>query len=235
MNVLIAGKTSEICDSIAGLLIELDCDNISTFTSGAIVRGVDISRFDSVIISTPLSDEFGLDLVADIAKDAKKRRSGACQARDCRRGAEKDTVYRCIRSPKTLQQGYAYTDNKACRGGSYRNGKAGGGKPPAVTAVVRYEDSKPCKVNAYAVSESDGGTGAQAYSKAGNGSEKDAKSRCGGSIKDVSKHKGRRINGERRVYALRSLIFKAVICGRQGRQAWAADLLTSSSNAIFIH
>ena len=71
MNVLIAGKTSEICDSIAGLLIELDCDNISTFTSGAIVRGVDISRFDSVIISTPLSDEFGLDLVADIAKDAK--------------------------------------------------------------------------------------------------------------------------------------------------------------------
>ena len=36
-----------------------------------IVRGVDISRFDSVIISTPLSDEFGLDLVADIAKDAK--------------------------------------------------------------------------------------------------------------------------------------------------------------------
>lgn len=71
MNVLIAGKTGEICDSIAQLLLEFDCDNISTFTSGAIIRGVDISRFDSVIISTPLSDEFGLDLVADIAKDAK--------------------------------------------------------------------------------------------------------------------------------------------------------------------
>ncbi len=71
MNVLIAGKTEEICDSIAQLLLELDCDNISTFTSGAIVRGVDISKFDSVIISTPLSDEFGLDLVADISKDAK--------------------------------------------------------------------------------------------------------------------------------------------------------------------
>lgn len=71
MNVLIAGKTGEICDSIAQLLIELDCDNISTFTSGAIIRGVDISKFDSVIISTPLSDEFGLDLVADISKDAK--------------------------------------------------------------------------------------------------------------------------------------------------------------------
>lgn len=71
MNILIAGKTEEICDSIAQLLLELDCDNISTFTSGAIIRGVDISRFDSVIISTPLSDEFGLDLVADISKDAK--------------------------------------------------------------------------------------------------------------------------------------------------------------------
>lgn len=71
MNVLIAGKTGEICDSIAQLLLELDCENISTFTSGAIIRGVDISKFDSVIISTPLSDEFGLDLVADIAKDAK--------------------------------------------------------------------------------------------------------------------------------------------------------------------
>lgn len=71
MNILIAGKTEEICDSIAQLLLELDCDNISTFTSGAIVRGVDISKFDSVIISTPLSDEFGLDLVADISKDAK--------------------------------------------------------------------------------------------------------------------------------------------------------------------
>ncbi len=71
MNILIAGKTEEICDSIAQLLIELDCDNISIFTSGTIIRGVDISKFDSVIISTPLSDEFGLDLVADIAKDTK--------------------------------------------------------------------------------------------------------------------------------------------------------------------
>lgn len=71
MNILIAGKTEEICDSIAQLLLELDCDNISIFTSGTIIRGVHISKFDSVIISTPLSDEFGLDLVADIAKDTK--------------------------------------------------------------------------------------------------------------------------------------------------------------------
>lgn len=44
MNILIAGKTEEICDSIAQLLLELDCDNISIFTSGTIIRGVDISN-----------------------------------------------------------------------------------------------------------------------------------------------------------------------------------------------
>lgn len=71
MNILIAGKTTEICDSIAELMSEQGDDNVSSFTSGSIVRGADITAFDSVIISTPLSDEFGLDLVADIAKDAK--------------------------------------------------------------------------------------------------------------------------------------------------------------------
>ena len=71
MNILIAGKTTEICESIAQLLSEQGDNNISSFTSGSIVRGVDVSEFDSVIISTPLSDEFGLDLVADISKDAK--------------------------------------------------------------------------------------------------------------------------------------------------------------------
>ena len=71
MNILIAGKTSEICNSIAELLSEQGDGKVSSFTSGSIVRGVDITAFDSIIISTPLSDEFGLDLVADIAKDAK--------------------------------------------------------------------------------------------------------------------------------------------------------------------
>ena len=71
MNILIAGKTTEICNSIAELLSEQGDGKVSSFTSGSIVRGVDITVFDSIIISTPLSDEFGLDLVADIAKDAK--------------------------------------------------------------------------------------------------------------------------------------------------------------------
>ena len=220
MNVLIAGKTSEICDSIAGLLIELDCDNISTFTSGAIVRGVDISRFDSVIISTPLSDEFGLDLVADIAKDAKNGVVVLAKHEIADEVQKKIRFTGAFVLPRPFNKAMLIQTIKACRGGSYRNGKAGGGKPPAVTAVVRYEDSKPCKVNAYAVSESDGGTGAQAYSKTGNGSEKDAKSRCGRYIKDVSEHKRRRINSERRVYALRSLFFKAVLCSKQVRQTF---------------
>ena len=71
MNILIAGKTTEICNSIAELLSEQGDGKVSSFTSGSIVRGVDVTAFDSIIISTPLSDEFGLDLVADIAKDAK--------------------------------------------------------------------------------------------------------------------------------------------------------------------
>ncbi len=71
MNVLIAGKTPEVCESISQLLQELECENISTFTSGTMVRGVNIEHYDSVVISTPLSDEFGLDLVADLARDAR--------------------------------------------------------------------------------------------------------------------------------------------------------------------
>ena len=79
MNVLIAGKTSEICDSIAGLLIDLDCDNISTFTSGAIVRGVDISRFDSVIISTHPHNDRGTGVAcAELAVLAGAQRVECC-------------------------------------------------------------------------------------------------------------------------------------------------------------
>lgn len=71
MNVLIMGKTPDICESISQLLLDLDCDNITTFTSGTVARGIEISMFDSIIVSTPLSDEFGLDFVAEISKSAK--------------------------------------------------------------------------------------------------------------------------------------------------------------------
>lgn len=71
MNILIMGKTDDICESISQLLLSLNCDNITTFTSGAVARGVDIARFDHVIVSTPLADEFGLDFVAEISGNTK--------------------------------------------------------------------------------------------------------------------------------------------------------------------
>ena len=71
MNLLIMGKTPEICESISQLLPLEEFDSVTTYTSGAVARGIEISVFDGIIVSTPLSDEFGLDFVADISHDAK--------------------------------------------------------------------------------------------------------------------------------------------------------------------
>ena len=71
MNLLIMGKTPEICESISQLLPLEELDSVTTYTSGAVARGIEISVFDGIIVSTPLSDEFGLDFVADISHDAK--------------------------------------------------------------------------------------------------------------------------------------------------------------------
>lgn len=65
-NVLIVAKTEDVCDSISELLLDLSCDSVTTYTSGAIVRGIDVSHFETIIVSTPLSDQFGLNFVADI-------------------------------------------------------------------------------------------------------------------------------------------------------------------------
>jgi len=70
-NVLIMGKTQDICDGIARTLTELCFENITTLQSGCIARAENIEKFDAIIISTPLSDEFGLDFVAEISKKAK--------------------------------------------------------------------------------------------------------------------------------------------------------------------
>ena len=71
MNLLIMGKTREICESISQLLPLAEVDSVTTYTSGSVARGIEISMFDGIIVSTPLSDEFGLDFVADISHDAK--------------------------------------------------------------------------------------------------------------------------------------------------------------------
>ncbi|MCM1299725.1 MAG: ANTAR domain-containing protein [Firmicutes bacterium] len=64
-RILIAGKTKQVCESIASLLSE---EEYSTFslTDGIRMRSIDAEDFDTIIISTPLEDEFGLDLAAEL-------------------------------------------------------------------------------------------------------------------------------------------------------------------------
>lgn len=64
-RVLIAGKNEQVCENIVTLLSEQDVRTVSV-TDGVHMRSVDVSLFDVVIISTPLADEFGLDLAAEL-------------------------------------------------------------------------------------------------------------------------------------------------------------------------
>ena len=64
-NILIAGKNEQICESIAALLDEQDVSTVH-LTDGIRMRSIDVGEFDVVILSTPLADEFGLDLVAEL-------------------------------------------------------------------------------------------------------------------------------------------------------------------------
>ena len=64
-KILIAGKTEQVCESIAALLTEQDMSTVSV-TDGIHMRCMDVGVFDVVILSTPLADEFGLDLVAEL-------------------------------------------------------------------------------------------------------------------------------------------------------------------------
>ena len=63
-NILIAGKNEQVCENIIQLL-DADCRAFS-LTDGIRMRSIDADRFDIIIISTPLSDEFGLDLAAEL-------------------------------------------------------------------------------------------------------------------------------------------------------------------------
>lgn len=64
-NILVAGKNEAVCDGISELLTSVEC-RIVALTDGAHMRSIDASLFDVIIISTPLSDEFGLDLAAEL-------------------------------------------------------------------------------------------------------------------------------------------------------------------------
>ena len=64
-NILIAGKNGQVCENIAALLTEQECRTVNV-TDGVHARCMDTDIFDVIILSTPLSDEFGLDLLAEL-------------------------------------------------------------------------------------------------------------------------------------------------------------------------
>lgn len=78
-NILIAGKNEKTCESISALLSDTDIkehaenaksvrnsNRIVCVTDGIRARSTDAKSFDLIIISTPLEDEFGLDLAAEL-------------------------------------------------------------------------------------------------------------------------------------------------------------------------
>lgn len=64
-NILIAGKNEQICENITELVKDKDNRTFS-LTDGIRMRSIDAAQFDVIILSTPLSDEFGLDLAAEL-------------------------------------------------------------------------------------------------------------------------------------------------------------------------
>lgn len=64
-GILIAAKSEQTCDSLSELLTEFEC-KVVALIDGVRMRSIDVRQFDVIIVSTPLSDEFGLDLVAEI-------------------------------------------------------------------------------------------------------------------------------------------------------------------------
>ncbi len=65
MKILINAKTPEICESIGAALSELSADTVF-FDAGDPQKAED---FDAIIVSTPLSGEFGLNYVTEISKE----------------------------------------------------------------------------------------------------------------------------------------------------------------------
>lgn len=66
LSILIGAKNTMVCDSLCELLEELPDSSTTAFSDGSGLRSADVSAYDVIVISTPLSDEFGLDLVAEL-------------------------------------------------------------------------------------------------------------------------------------------------------------------------
>ena len=66
-KVLIAAKTQEACRTLASFIDSGDYE-VTTATDGMTIRSIDVTRFDFIFISVPLSNENGLSLIAELRK-----------------------------------------------------------------------------------------------------------------------------------------------------------------------
>ncbi len=67
MKILAAARTSDAARALKEI-ISAPGYEITTATDGMTIRGIDLSRFDAIVISIPLENETGIDLFADIRK-----------------------------------------------------------------------------------------------------------------------------------------------------------------------
>ncbi len=64
-KVLIAAKTPEACKTLGSFIDRSDYD-VTTATDGMTIRNIDVTRFDFIFISVPLSNENGLSLITEL-------------------------------------------------------------------------------------------------------------------------------------------------------------------------
>lgn len=68
ISILIGAKNAQICENLHNILSELPDCAITAFTQGGRIKSADLMAYDVIILSTPLSDQFGLDLAAELKK-----------------------------------------------------------------------------------------------------------------------------------------------------------------------
>lgn len=67
MKILAAARTSEAAQALKEIISAPEHE-ITTATDGMTIRGIDLSRYEAIIISIPLENETGIELFAEMRK-----------------------------------------------------------------------------------------------------------------------------------------------------------------------
>lgn len=150
-KTLIAAKSQQICGIVSEMLAEFDSAPLC-FTTGEAVRRENPADYGLIIISTPLEDEFGLDLCARLSSrtdaalivlakgeiaDEVQKKIRFTNAAVLGRPVSKPTLLRAVRSAKMQPHGK-------------ENGKAPAKKPDDEHTV---EKAKACLMQYLKLSE----------------------------------------------------------------------------------